>query len=120
LILLAIGMKVVVTNNLQADLDITNGARGVITDIILNLEEPPLEDRSTVQLKFLPECVLVKLSRTRTATLPHLEGVIPIQRVSCHMQIKVDDKSQTATRAQFPITGADLFIDYHAQGQTIP
>ena len=53
-ILLAIGMNVMVTNNLQTDLDIMNGARGVITDIILNQDEPPLEGESTVQLKFLP------------------------------------------------------------------
>ena len=48
-------------------------AQGVITNIILNQDKPPLEDGSTVQLKFLPECVLVKLSRTRAATLPQLE-----------------------------------------------
>ena len=120
-ILLAIGMKVMVTNNLQTDLDITNGARGVITDIILNQNEPPLEDGSTVRLKLLPECVLVKLSRTRAAALPHLEeGVIPIQRITCHMQIKVNGKSRTVARTQFPITGADSFTDYRAQGQTIP
>ncbi|KAF9786963.1 hypothetical protein BJ322DRAFT_1052944 [Thelephora terrestris] len=57
-------MKVMVTNNLQTDLDITNGARGVITDIILNPDEPPLDEGSVVTLKHLPECVLVKLSRT--------------------------------------------------------
>ena len=120
-ILLTIGMKVMVTNNLQTDLDITNGARGVVTNIILNHNEPPLEDGSTVHLKFLPECILVKLSRTRAATLPHLEdGVIPIQRVSSSMQIRVDGKARTVTRTQFPITGADSFTDYRAQGQTIP
>ena len=120
-ILLAIGMKVMVTTNLQTDLDITNGARGVITNIILNQHKPPLEDGSTVQLRFLPECILVKLSHTCAATLPHLdEGVIPIQCVSSHMQIKVDGKSHTVTRTQFPITGADSFTDYRAQGQMIP
>ena len=90
-------------------------------NIILNHNEPPLEDGSTVHLKFLPECILVKLSRTRAATLPHLEdGVIPIQRVSSSMQIRVDGKARTVTRTQFPITGADSFTDYRAQGQTIP
>ena len=118
---LAVGMKVMVTNNLQTDLDITNGARGIVTDIILNHNEPALDDGSTARLKFLPECVLVKLSRTRAATLPHLdEGVIPIQRVSSSVQIKVDGKTRNVTRTQFPITGADSFTDYRAQGQTIP
>ena len=118
---LAIGMKVMVTNNLQTDLDITNGARGVITGIILDPDEPPLEEGSVVTLKHLPECVLVKLSRTRAAALPDLEeGVIPIRRISTKTQIKVGGKSRTVTRTQFPITGAYSFTDYRAQGQTIP
>ena len=102
------------------DLDITNGVRGVITNIILNYNEPPLEDGSMVHLKFLPESILVKLSCMRATTLSHLEGVIPIQHVSCHMQIKVNGKSRTVIRTQFLITGADSFTDYCAQGQTIP
>ena len=36
-------MNVMVANNLQTDLDITNGAQGVITDIILNQDEPLLK-----------------------------------------------------------------------------
>lgn len=118
---LTIGMKVMVTNNLQTDLDITNGARGVITNIILNPDEPPLDDGPVVTLKHLPECILVKLSRTRAAALPDLdEGVIPIQRVSTKTQIRVRGKSRTVTRTQFPITAAYSFTDYRAQGQTIP
>lgn len=118
---LAIGMKVMVTNNLQTDLDITNGARSVIADIILSPDEPPLEGGSVVTLKNLPECILVKLSRTRAAALPNLEeGVIPIQRVSTRTQIRVSGKSRTVTRTQFPITRAYSFTDYCAQGQTIP
>ena len=121
LIHLAVGMKVMVTNNLQTDLDITNGARGVITDIILNPDEPPLDKGPVVTLKYLPESVLVKLSRTRAAALPNLEeGVIPIQRVSTKTQIRIHGKSRTVTRTQFPITGAYSFTDYRAQGQTIP
>ena len=118
---LAIGMKAMVTNNLQTDLDITNGARGVVVDILLNRGEPPLEEGSTVTLKHLPECVLVKLDRTRAAALPHLgEGVIPIRPVSSNIQVHIRGKSRTITRVQFPITAAYSFTDYRAQGQTIP
>ena len=118
---LAIGMKVMVTSNLQTDLDITNGARGVISGIVLNPDEPPLEAGSVVTLKNLPECVLVKLSRTRAAALPDLEeGVIPIARISTKTQIRVNGKTRTVTRTQFPITAAYSFTDYRAQGQTIP
>ena len=118
---LAIGMKVMVTNNLQTDLDITNGARGVITDIILDPDEPELGEDPTVTLKYLPACILVRLLRTRAGQLPGLEsGVIPIQRVSSAMQIKVGkDKTRTVTRTQYPITGAYSFTDYRSQGQTI-
>ena len=39
----AIGMKVLVTNNIETDLDITNGARGEIIDIILQPDEPQID-----------------------------------------------------------------------------
>ena len=114
-------MKVMVTNNLQTDLDIMNGACGIITDIILNPDEPPLEEGAVVTLKYLPECILVKLSCTRAAALPNLEeGVIPIKHVSTKTQIHICGKSWTMTRTQFPITRAYSFTNYHAQGQTIP
>ncbi|KAF9781548.1 PIF1-like helicase-domain-containing protein [Thelephora terrestris] len=119
---LAIGMKVMVTNNLQTDLDVTNGARGIIADIILNPDEPPLDEGSVTTLKHLPECILVKLSRTRAAALPGLdEGIIPIQRVSTKTQIRVRGKSRTVTRthvvvdiASPPTSGLSLFNLYVA------
>jgi hypothetical protein len=48
---LARGMKVLVTNNIGPDLDITNGARGEIVDIILNPAEPDLLPKPIVQLR---------------------------------------------------------------------
>ena len=50
-----------VTSNIAIDLDITNGARGTVVDIFLNPEEPLLGDSTIVTLKYLPQCVLVKL-----------------------------------------------------------
>ncbi|KZT22832.1 hypothetical protein NEOLEDRAFT_1035141, partial [Neolentinus lepideus HHB14362 ss-1] len=41
---LTVGMKVMVTLNLATDLDIANGARGEITRIVLDPEEPPVAD----------------------------------------------------------------------------
>lgn len=43
-IALSRGMKVMVTNNIQTDLDITNGARGEIVKIVFNPEEPPFDE----------------------------------------------------------------------------
>jgi hypothetical protein len=118
---LVLGMKVMVTNNLQTNLDITNGAHGIITNILLSHYEPPLEETSTVTLKFMPECVLVKLDHTHAAALLHLgKGIIPIQPVSSKMQIHIHGKVCTVTQLQFPMTGAYSFMDYQAQGQTIP
>ncbi|KAJ6471674.1 hypothetical protein DFH09DRAFT_1476501 [Mycena vulgaris] len=46
-----IGMKVMVTSNLETDLDLRNGARGEIVDIILDPDEPPVGNEPIVQLK---------------------------------------------------------------------
>ena len=118
---LAVGMKVMVTSNIATDLDITNGARGTIVDIILNSEEPPLGDVSIVELKHLPQCVLVKLNRTRATRLAGLDdGVIPIFPAKSSMQIVLERKMKTIARLQYPITAAYSFTDYCSQGQTIP
>ncbi|KAG5641683.1 hypothetical protein H0H81_011038, partial [Sphagnurus paluster] len=76
---LAIGMKVMVTENIETDLDLTNGARGEITDIILHPDEPAIGDGPIVHLQHLPLYILVKLHRTRATTLDGLdERVIPV------------------------------------------
>ena len=43
-------MKVMVTDNIETDLDITNGARGKIVDIILHPDEPPIGDLPVIKL----------------------------------------------------------------------
>ncbi|KAF9000829.1 hypothetical protein BDQ17DRAFT_1188186, partial [Cyathus striatus] len=62
---LAIGMKVMLTQNIQMDLDITNGACRTIVDIILHTDEPDLGTESIVPLRHLPAFILVKLNRTQ-------------------------------------------------------
>ena len=48
---IALGM---VTNNVETDLDITNGARGEIVDIILHQDEQAVNTNSSIiQLKYL-------------------------------------------------------------------
>ena len=121
---LAIGMKVMVTENIETDLDITNGAKGVITDIVLHPDEPPFEPGSVVVLKHLPAFILVKLDRTKTSRLAGLEsGVIPVEPRKISMKFDVEDKgvikSCAGSRRQFPMTAAYAFTDYRAQGQTI-
>ena len=84
------GMKVLVTDNVETDLDITNGARGEIVDIILHPEEPAIGNEPIVQLKYLSAYILVKLACTRASRLEGLdEAVIPVEVASTTMQITV-------------------------------
>ncbi len=123
---LAIGMKVMVTSNIQTDLDLANGARGEIVDIVLHPEEPRTADTPIVKLTYLPAYVLVKMARTRATQLDGLEaGVIPVEPVRMTMKINIERAGQktihrTVQRRQFPITPAYAFTDYRSQGQTIP
>ncbi|KIM69167.1 hypothetical protein SCLCIDRAFT_103778 [Scleroderma citrinum Foug A] len=60
------GMKVMVMQNVETDLDTTNGACGTIVNIWLNPNELPISTvQPLIQLKYMPVCILVKLERTR-------------------------------------------------------
>ena len=61
-------MKVLVTDNIETDLDVTNGAQGEIVDIILHPNELPIdENEPVVYLQYIPAYILVKLSHTRAS-----------------------------------------------------
>ena len=81
IIQLTIGMKVMVTQNIETDLDITNGAWGTIVDIWLHTDKSPISRQEPlIKLKYLPVCILVKLDRTRATRLKDLEeSVIPVE-----------------------------------------
>jgi hypothetical protein len=55
------GMKVLVTDNVEMDLDVTNGVQGEIVDIFLHPDEPPPSDKPTVYLKYMPSYILTTL-----------------------------------------------------------
>lgn len=123
---LSLGMKVMVTQNVETDLDITNGARGTIVDVVLHADEPPLQQSDgVIHLKFLPAYILVKLTRTRTSHLPGLEpGVIPVEALTKTYSIRYTTSTGVAVsrrvrRQQYPMTCAYAFTDYRSQGQTI-
>ena len=121
---LAIGMKVMVTVNLETDLDMTNGARVSIVGIMLNPKGPPLPNTPIVRLKFLPSYILVKMDRTQTSQLRGwAEGVIPITPVIQYYRIQVKNApgkyvTKNVRCLQFAMTGAYSFTDYRSQGQT--
>ena len=110
-----------VTLNIETEMDVANGTRGEIVDIVLSPEEDPIPlNAPKVRLKKMPAYVLVKLNNTRLRQLPHLPPqVIPIEPNAVKFSIMVKKKSRTITRRQFPITAAYTFTDYRAQGQTI-
>jgi hypothetical protein len=43
-----------VTENVEMDLDITNGACGEIVGIVLHEDEPPIAQGAVVKLRYLP------------------------------------------------------------------
>ena len=120
----AIGAKVLVTQNIDVDIDVTNGARG---EIVLHPDKPPISHVSSeVHLQYLPLYILVKMARTRASRLPGLEdNVVPIQPASCSISISLRTSSggtvrRTVQHRQFPMTLGYALTDYRAQGQTIP
>lgn len=121
---LAIGSQVMVTMNVDPDIDLANGTRAVVEKIILDPEEPPIGTEQRVHLRYLPLCVLVRVERTRCGRLSDLEeNVIPIVpqilKHSFKSNVKTKKGSRTVTERQFPITLGDAFTDYRAQGQTL-
>jgi hypothetical protein len=53
------GIKVMVTNNIETDLDITNGTHGEIIDIILHPNEPSINKKKGImRLKYIPAFLL--------------------------------------------------------------
>jgi hypothetical protein len=54
-----------VTDNIDIDLDITNGARGEIVDITVLYPDEPPSNLPVVHLQYMPLYILVKLTRTR-------------------------------------------------------
>ena len=111
-------------DNIETDLDITNGARGEIVDIVMHPKELRInKDASVVRLKYLSSYIHVKMSRTRATKLEGLdECIIPIESTSTtyRIQVPIGGKlmRRTITRKQYSITAAYAFTDYWSQGQT--
>ncbi|KAJ8579543.1 hypothetical protein M405DRAFT_895242 [Rhizopogon salebrosus TDB-379] len=88
---IAVGMEVMVTRNIETDLDIMNGAWGTVVDIFLHTDEPAHDDQEmSTTLKYPPAFILVKLNRTRACQLKGLEdSVIPIEPITKTFRIDV-------------------------------
>lgn len=119
---LAKGMEVMVTYNVKTDLDVANGARGRIHDVVLNDEETAVSGSANeVELKHLPAYLLIEMDRTRAEKLDGLpKGVLPLEPISKSYQITMSNREKrTVKRTQLPLTAAYAFTDYRSQGQTL-
>ena len=121
-------MKVMVTQNVETNFDITNEARGTIVGIKLHPDERMVSKRTSqyMELQHLPLYILVELQQTRATQLTGLEEcIIPIEPRTQTFQVKCEQSNgqqvtKTIKRRQFPMTAAYAFTDYCSQGQTIP
>lgn len=77
---LAVGMEVMVTFNVLTDIDVANGARGEVVEIVLDDKEDCYSPNERyVHLHYPPAYVLVWMKRTKAEALEGLEeGVLPI------------------------------------------
>jgi len=77
---IAIGAKVLVTQKIDTDLDVMNGAQGKSVDIVLHPDKPPFEGGPIVKLKYLLAYILFKMERIQATKLEGLaKGIIPIE-----------------------------------------
>jgi hypothetical protein len=119
---LFIGMKMMITYNVMTDMDLANGARGEIVDIVLDEREDPLDVQTPIiNLKYPPQLVLVKLLDGKAMKLHGLpDGVLPITPISKSFTFQTSPKSRkNANRRQLPIVPAYALTDYRGQGQTV-
>ena len=107
--------------NVETDLDITNGARGEITEIVLDERETSFSPIvPIVELTYPPAYILVKMNRTKAVQLEGLEkNVLPLVPLERTFMIVHGKGLKTIRRKQLPVTPAYSFTDYRSQGQTI-
>ena len=75
-VMLGIGMKVMVTFNVEMDLDIANGARGEIIKIVLDENETnylPMQSIIQLPVKYPPTYVLIRMKPSKVSSLEGLE-----------------------------------------------
>lgn len=62
---ISVGMQVIVTTNVETELDIVNGSRAEVIQIVLDPRELLFEVNQTiVNLQYLPLAILVKMDHT--------------------------------------------------------
>jgi hypothetical protein len=119
------GADVMVTVNVDTDMDLANGTRGTVEEIILAEDEPQVGSEQVVMLEKMPLLLLVRLEKTRATQIEGLApNVIPIHPFDTKTKVAYrkgsTDVAETVVKRQFPLILGFAFTDYRAQGQTIP
>lgn len=117
---LAIGMKAMVLSNIAPHVDLANGSRGTIMDVVLDPRESACPDSSnTVILQYPPAAVIFQPYNNNDVSLPGLPaGMVPI--FPTRGTFRLGDPGGIAVhREQLALTAAYAFTDYKAQGQTM-
>ena len=117
-----VGMKVMVTFNVAVELDVANGSRGEVVDIVLDpREDLTIPSSGVVEPRYPPTYVLIRLLHTKVQGLQGLpDNVLPLVPIS--RSFIVNDPvlgKKTAKRKQLPLTAAYALTDYRGQGQTL-
>lgn len=117
---LAIGMKAMVLLNIAPHVDLANGSRGTITDIVLDPRETARPDTSNIViLQYPPAAVIFQPYNCNDITLPGLPvGMVPIFPTQATFRLG-DPGGIAVHRLQLALTAAYAFTDYKAQGQTM-
>lgn len=121
---LALGMKVMVTENISTAANLANGSRGSISNIVLDPRErnilPSENERQIINLLYPPLFIVIKPEGPISIpTLTHLdEKEIPLAPITRNFYIGSNPRTRV-TRRQLPITPAYAFTDFKSQGQTI-
>jgi hypothetical protein len=116
-------MRVMITRNLATTANLSNGSRGRVVEIKLDVREDHIADEAITEgqvfLQYPPALVIIELDYCE---LPALRGLpqrqVPLTPEKCHFTIG-SGPSTRVTRRQLPLTPAYAFTDFKSQGQTI-
>ncbi len=123
--LLQLGGKVHLTTNIAVELGLTNGAEGVVEQIIFNDDQDLSSDasRSILSLKHMPKCVLVRFDNSKCSLSGLPNNVVPITPVEMTFKFgrRVAGKfiNWTIHRVQFPLVSSNCITSYKSQGKDI-
>ncbi len=123
--LLQVGGKVLLTTNVAVELGLTNGAEGVIEQIIFSDKENVMDRVSNdiVTLKYMPMCVLVRFTNAQCSLSGLPDKVIPVTPIEQTFKFgrRIDGKfiSWTIHRSQLPLVPSNCITSYKGQGKDI-